>query len=193
MELINQLDLWILSALKAFHSSFLDCFMVFISSLGNYGLIWFITAVFLLFSPRYRRYGALIIAVLTVGYLVGDVFLKNLVARPRPFLLMPEIELLIKPPSSFSFPSGHTLSSFGAATALLLANRRLGIPALALAFLIAFSRLYLFVHYPSDVLAGIILGTILTLLLFQTAVKLRFFPKEKKPTHREKKEKGLNS
>lgn len=84
--------------------------------------------------------------------------LKNLIQRPRPFTLLPGVSLLIPPPGSSSFPSGHTGSSFACAAAIFLLNRKWGVPALALAALIAFSRLYLSVHYPTDLLAGALLG-----------------------------------
>lgn len=80
--------------------------------------------------------------------------LKNLIQRPRPFTLLPGVSLLIPPPGSSSFPSGHTGSSFACAAAIFLLNRKWGVPALALAALIAFSRLYLSVHYPTDLLCG---------------------------------------
>ena len=90
--------------------------------------------------------------------------LKPLIARLRPFTVNTAIELLIPPPSDFSFPSGHTFASFASATAILKNNRRLGIPAIILAVLIAFSRLYLYVHYPTDVFFGLLLGILAGLI-----------------------------
>ena len=90
--------------------------------------------------------------------LTGNMILKPLVARMRPFTVNTAIELLIPPPTDFSFPSGHTYASFASATAICRNNRKIGVPALILASLIAFSRLYLYVHYPSDVLGGAVVG-----------------------------------
>ena len=99
----------------------------------------------------------MLLAVLAITFLVGDVVLKNWIQRPRPFQEMP-VELLIPPPESFSFPSGHTSSSFAAASVIYRVRKSWGIAAFILAVLIGFSRLFLFVHYPTDVLAGAVLG-----------------------------------
>jgi undecaprenyl-diphosphatase len=99
---------------------------------------------------------------LALGLIFCNLLLKPLINRPRPFKVQADmgviINLLIKEPGPHSFPSGHTIASFEAATALALHNKKLGIPALILAGLIAFSRLYLYVHYPTDVIASVILG-----------------------------------
>ena len=94
-----------------------------------------------------------------LGGLFGNVLLKNIIGRVRPYDAVSGIELLVPVLSDFSFPSGHTLVCFEAATVLLKREKRsVGITALILAVLVAFSRLYLYVHYPSDVIAGILLG-----------------------------------
>ena len=97
---------------------------------------------------------------LAAGVLVGNVCLKNLIARPRPCWLE-SVPLLIGNPTDYSFPSGHTLSSVIGAFMLTAANRRFGILAIPLAALIGFSRLYLYVHFPSDVLASVVIGTLI--------------------------------
>ena len=91
----------------------------------------------------------------------GNVFLKNFVARPRPCWLDSSVRLLIANPTDYSFPSGHTLSSVIGATILTKTDRRFGYAAIPLAALIAFSRLYLYVHFPSDVLAAAVLGVLI--------------------------------
>ena len=96
--------------------------------------------------------------------LVGNVCLKNLIARPRPCWLDSSVRLLIADPTDYSFPSGHTLSSVIGATILTKTDRRFGYAAIPLAAALAFSRLYLFVHFPSDVLAGALMGALLGLL-----------------------------
>ena len=103
---------------------------------------------------------------LAVGVLVGNVCLKNLIARPRPCWLDSSVRLLIADPTDYSFPSGHTLSSVIGATILTKTDRRFGYAAIPLAALIAFSRLYLYVHFPSDVLAAAVPGVMIGELAF---------------------------
>ena len=104
--------------------------------------------------------------LLAVGMLVGNVCLKNFIARPRPCWLDSSVRLLIADPTDYSFPSGHTLSSVIGATILTKTDRRFGYAAIPLAALIAFSRLYLYVHFPSDVLAAAVLGVMIGELAF---------------------------
>ena len=136
----------------------LDFVMPRLTALGNSGAIWLVAAGGLLCTRKYRRQGVILLAGLAAGALVGNVFLKHLVARARPCWLDPGFSLLIPVPQDYSFPSGHTLSSFVGATILTRTDRRFGWAAIPLAVLIAFSRLYLYVHFPSDVLAGAVLG-----------------------------------
>lgn len=151
------------------HCAFLDAIMPVITALGNGGIFWIALAVVMLLIPKYRKAGLSMGIALLLGLLVCNVTLKPLVARMRPYDYQLEhfgksISLLIATPHDFSFPSGHTIASFEAATALLLYDRKLGIPAMVLAVLIAFSRLYLYVHYPTDVLASVVLGIIFAFL-----------------------------
>ena len=105
-------------------------------------------------------------AALLFGFLVGNMTLKPLVGRIRPydFNTLREIPLLVERLSDYSFPSGHTLASLEGATVLLIRDKRLGIPAMIAAILVALSRLYLYVHYPTDVLAGALLGILFAFL-----------------------------
>lgn len=144
-------------------SGFGDFFFPAVTCLGNYGLFWITAAAALLFSKKYRRFGAMLLAALALSHIVGEDLIKPLAARPRPFVLFPGHPLLIAAPAGFSFPSGHAASGFCAAFILWKANRHFGLSALILAALIAFSRIYLFVHYPADVLAGAVLGVICAL------------------------------
>ena len=137
---------------------FLDGTMPFISALSAHGEIWILLAAVLLCVPKTRRAGATIGLTLLLGFLIGNVGLKNLIGRIRPYDIATDVTLLVERLHDFAFPSGHTLASFGAATALTLYHRRWGAVALVLAAMIGFSRLYLFVHYPTDVLAGALLG-----------------------------------
>ncbi len=144
-------------------NSFTDFIMPLITALGNGGIIWIILAALLLASKRYRKTGVVLALSLVFCLIAGNMILKPLIARPRPFALDTTLPLLINAPTDFSFPSGHTYSSFAAAFSLLFSKKNgINMPWIAAAFLlaalIAFSRLYLCVHYPTDVLAGIILG-----------------------------------
>ena len=148
---------------------FLDAVMPVVTALGNGGIFWIAVAVVLMLIPKYRKAGFSMGAALLMGLLICNLFLKPVVARIRPYDYQLEhfgvtIQLLIATPHDFSFPSGHTIASFEAATALLIHDRKLGIPAMVLAILVAFSRLYLYVHYPTDVIASILLGVGLAFL-----------------------------
>ena len=141
----------------------LDAVMPIITLLGDAGIFWIACAVVMLFIPKLRKTGLAMGAALVIGLLVCNVTLKPLVGRIRPYdyqleHLGNEIKLLIDAQHDFSFPSGHTIASFEAATVLMINNKKLGIPAMILAVLIAFSRLYLYVHYPTDVLTSVVLG-----------------------------------
>ena len=139
----------------------LDAIMPRLTLLGDIGFIWILTGVVLLCTKKHRRTGILLLLGLLCGALAGNVVLKNLVARPRPCWLDESVQLLIATPKDFSFPSGHTLSSTIGATILTRADRRFGYAAIPLAVLLAFSRLYLYVHFPSDVFAGAVLGLVI--------------------------------
>ncbi len=150
---------WIAQNLRC---AFLDAVMPVITVLGDAGWFWIACAVVLLLIPKYRKIGLSMGAALILGLLVCNVTMKPLLARIRPYDLQAQlgqtVQLLIEKPHDFSFPSGHTLASFEAATVLMIYNKKLGIPALVLAALIAFSRLYLYVHYVTDVLFSLGLG-----------------------------------
>ena len=145
------------------YCGFLDTVMPIITVLGDAGLFWISVAVALLFFPKYRKVGLSMGAAMVLGVLVCNVTMKPLLGRIRPYDYQLEhfgktIQLLIATPHDFSFPSGHTIASFEACTVLMLGNKKLGIPATLLAILIAFSRMYLYVHYPTDVLFSVFMG-----------------------------------
>ena len=139
-------------------NDFLNTLVPRISSLGDAGLIWIALSILLLLFPKTRKAGLASGIALLFMLITGNMILKPLVARLRPFTVNTAVELLLPPPTDFSFPSGHTYASFASASAIFRNNRKIGIPALILASLIAFSRLYLYVHYPTDVLFGILFG-----------------------------------
>lgn len=140
-----------------FHTPFTDAFFPLVTFLGEAGAVWILIALLFIGRKQERNKGIMLLAALVLTFLLGDCLLKNLIQRPRPFVDMPA-ELLIPAPSSYSFPSGHSSSSFAAAVILYKIRRSWGIVAFCGAGLIAFSRVFLFVHYPTDVLAGTLLG-----------------------------------
>ncbi len=127
----------------------------------------------MLCTKKYRRQGVILLAGLAAGVLVGNVCLKNLIARPRPCWLDDSVKLLIPVPTDYSFPYGHTLSSVIGATVLTKTNRRFGWAAIPLAAIIVFSRLYLFVHYPSNILAGAVLGVAIGLAVYRVGMRYK--------------------
>lgn len=147
----------------------LDVLMPIITLLGDAGIFWIACAVVMIFIPKYRKMGLSMGVALMIGLLLCNMTLKPLVARIRPYDYQLKefgkvIELLVATPHDYSFPSGHTIASFEAAVAILIHNKKLGVPAMILAVLIAFSRMYLYVHYPTDVLASVVLGTAIAFL-----------------------------
>lgn len=150
-----------------------------ITTSGNGGIIWIILCVILICFKKTRWIGiAAAISLALVGILNNEI-IKPIVERPRPFLQQ-ELELLIAAPGGFSFPSGHTSSSFAVATAVFLKNKKIGIPALMFAALVGFSRLYFFVHFPSDVFVGMLEGIFVAIAVTFAIDKLRNRYAEKK-------------
>lgn len=141
---------------------FLDWLLPIITSLANSGILWIGIAIIFLCVRSLRRCGVEIFLSLILCFIIGNLLLKPFIARIRPYDLNP-VSLLISAPRDFSFPSGHTYTSFAAATAIFFHKKSWGIAALVLSTMIAFSRLYLYVHYPTDVLVGILLGVLLAL------------------------------
>lgn len=137
---------------------FLDTVMPFITMFGDDGIFWiFLTLLGFAYKPT-RKYAHVAAIGLLLCLLCGNMILKPMIARIRPFEINTAVHLLIQAPTDFSFPSGHSQASFAAATAIFMWKKKWGIPALILAGLVAFSRMYLYVHYPTDVMAGILFG-----------------------------------
>ncbi len=139
--------------------------VVLITTLGNGGAVWLMIAAGLLIPKKTRKVGILALIALLFSWLIDNVMLKNLVARTRPYEVVPGLVSLVGAQKDYSFPSGHTGSSFAAAVVLLKGlPRKYGLAAITLAVLIGLSRLYVGVHYPSDVLCGAMIGTEIALI-----------------------------
>lgn len=164
---------------------FFDKVMPYITLFGEWGAFWIAVALILVLIPKTRKTGWSMGAAMLLGLIICNGILKTLVARDRPFLFytvermqqydLPElknwvpltagdIKWLVPSDLNRSFPSGHTICCFEAATVLMIKNKWAGIPATVIAFLVAYSRLYLYVHYPTDVIFSMFAGILLGLL-----------------------------
>ena len=168
-------DLAVFEWVQGIQNHLLTAIMTTIKTLGDEGIIFIVLGLVLLFTKKYRKAGVSILVALVVMLLLNNIVLKELIARPRPFNLDPETyawwhevykypNFNIHQPSSYSFPSGHTSSAFAAAIALLCHDRKLGIPTTIFAAIMGFSRIYVEVHYCTDVIGGAIVGIIYALL-----------------------------
>lgn len=170
---MNAAELGILDSIQdIFKCGFLDTVMPVITRFGDGGIFWIALAVVLLLFKKTRKIGITMGVALALGFIVGNLTLKNVVARTRPYDINPAFPLLIEKLSDYSFPSGHTLASFEGAVSIFLYNKKFGAAAITLAVLVALSRLYLYVHYPTDVLASVILGTTIAIISFVIVKKL---------------------
>lgn len=175
LESLLQLDgailLWIQEHVR---QDFLSPVVKFITHLGDAGWCWILLAMILLIVKKTRKIGLVTAVSLLSSYVVNNLILKNLAARVRPYEAVDGLQRIIEAQSDFSFPSGHSASSFAAAVVIfMLCPRKYGVPALVLAFLIALSRLYVGVHYPTDVLTGVISGTVIAVIVC-TVYKKKF-------------------
>lgn len=162
IEMIQNADLSILHAIQGAASPALDTFMVGFTTLGEFGALWAIVGAIMIALNKHRTFGIAIFVAIALAFVIGDIGLKNVIERPRPFLVDPVLTTsLISLPDSFSCPSGHSSTSFAAATVICLAPLAhcwLKPVAVGTACIIGFSRLYLCVHNPTDVLFGAVLG-----------------------------------
>lgn len=175
--MVTDFDLSILDFIQThMKSEFLDKVLPPITHLGDAGAVWILLGLLFLFSVRTRKMGFQVLAALALGYLLGNLILKNVIARERPYTHNTNIILMIKEQLDYSFPSGHTLSSFVAAITIFFYHKKWGIGALGLASLIAFTRMYLYVHFPTDILGGILLAMLVAFTI--KGIFERFVPNE---------------
>lgn len=139
-----------------------DVIIPFYTSLGEDGIIWIAFGLILLIPKKYRKTGIMVLAALLVMLVVNNIVLKNLIARPRPCWTYPEMVQLVHNPSSYSFPSGHTTSAFAVAFTVFSQHKKLGKVIIVMAAIMAFTRLYVFVHFPTDIYGGILVAAAIT-------------------------------
>ena len=152
-----------------FRTGVLSPLMHYASEINNSGMLAIGMVVVLLIWKTYRTVGITASTSLLSDFLLVNVLIKPIVARPRPYVVNEALVVLGTVPRDYSFPSGHTASAFAVASVMFLCMpRRYGIPAVVIAAIIALSRLYNAAHYPTDVLAGMIIGSVAGIL----AVKL---------------------
>ncbi len=149
----------ILHWFESLHGSVLDPIMMAITQSATSGVIWFIIAVLISLRTRNVNDAAKIVFAVVLADILVDVVLKDIVCRPRPFKVI-DLDVIGKHPSSYSFPSGHTGTAFAGAVAVFLINRKVGTALVVYAFFVGISRMYLCVHWPTDVLGGAVIGTL---------------------------------
>ncbi|MBR5479887.1 MAG: phosphatase PAP2 family protein [Clostridia bacterium] len=152
----------------------LDKVMVFITSFGDAGALWIACGVIFLIFKKTRTCGVAMLLSLAITFLISQLVIKEIVGRPRPFVVVPGAELLVSIPHGSSFPSSHAATSFAAAASIFCFNKIHGAVALALALIIGFTRIYLYVHFLSDVVVGAVLGITIGICL----TRVLFFKKD---------------
>lgn len=161
LQTIQSLDAGILLWIQQYiRNDFLTPIMCFITELGNSGIIWILITLIMLIIKKTRKVGIMSALSLIIIFIVGNVILKNAVGRIRPYEVVDGLVLLIEKQKDLSFPSGHAASAFAVAAVMFKAlPKKIGVPALVFAIIISLSRLYVGVHYPTDVIGGVLLGT----------------------------------
>lgn len=175
LDMINSFDYGILLAIEQTRNAFFDAFFKVYTSLGNAGISCIVLSVLLLLISKTRKIGASCSVSLVYHLLICNITLKPLIARPRPFDFFEHFSadsLLISAPLDYSFPSGHTAACFAFSTAVFMYNRKWGIVSFVLSAIMGYSRLYLSVHYPTDVLGGIVVGIVCGVLAVKTTNSL---------------------
>ncbi len=178
---MNEFEIKILDFIQErLRCGFLDNIMVLLTRLADDGIVWIVLAISLICFKQTRKMGITLSLALVLGLVVGNLGLKNLFARVRPYDVKHGVNLLIEKLSDYSFPSGHTRCCFESGMAMYLCDKRFGKVAFVLGGLIGFSRMYLYVHYPTDVLAGALLGLLNGFIAFIIVDKIYKFIDNKK-------------
>ena len=157
---------------KYLRNDILDVIVPFYTSLGEDGIIWITVGVVLLIPKKTRKCGIMVLCALLVMLVVNNIVLKNLIARSRPCWTYPEMVDLVEIPKSYSFPSGHTVSAFAVSLVILSQHKKLGIVTVIMAALMAFTRLYVFVHFPTDIFGGMLVGAAIAYFVYLAEKKL---------------------
>lgn len=159
-------ELGILDSIQNISMPVLDRTMVDITSLGNFSILWIAFIVIFLSTKEYKKVGKVMLIGFILNLIVVNILLKNIFDRPRPFQVVGNFDLLIPPLNDGSFPSGHSSYAFTffAIILFMIKSKSLKIFTGVLAFLITFSRLYLYVHFPTDVIVGSLIGFLLGVL-----------------------------
>ena len=152
----------ILDAIYEIRCPVLDYIMHFFTLLGEAGIFWILLTLVLIIVPKTRRIGLSTAAAFLVEFICVNLTIKPLVKRTRPCIANTSraIDTIISLPSGYSFPSGHSAAGFVVSTVIAKHNLKYGIIALTASAISAFSRLYFYVHYPTDVLAGAMIGVL---------------------------------
>lgn len=186
--MIEWFDSTILDLFQSIQNPVLTPVFKLFTLIGEAGAVWIAVGILLLAGKSSRKTGIAVLLSLVFCLLMGNAFLKNVVARPRPCWRFPDIEMLIAVPRDYSFPSGHTMSSFAAAASVYIWDKKWGMAALAGAVIIAVSRLYFYVHYPTDILAGALMGVFLAMVSWWIIDKVTIYNARKGGKYEGKKQ-----
>lgn len=169
MAFIQELDMNIVCYIhEHWHNFITDGFFTFVTFLADGGIIWIAAALIMLCSRKWRPAGVILLLSLGISAVFTNLVIKNIICRPRPFNANPELSLIIDIPHGlYSFPSGHSTSSGAGAAAIMLRNKKLGIAAIVIALIIGFSRVFMAVHYTTDVLCGLIIGAVCSVIIWR--------------------------
>lgn len=158
----------ILNEIQNIRTSFLDKLIPCITFLGQWSILWIVIAILCLASKQKRKLGISLTFNIVINTIVCNLIFKNIVQRLRPYILNESFNLIIPPEKDFfSFPSGHSMFAFGAATIIFFYNKKIGICMYLLAAMIAFSRLYLYMHFPTDVMIGSAMGVLFAIFSYK--------------------------
>ena len=175
MAFCTEADFAVLKFMDGFNTPFLDFVLKLVSYMGNMGIVWILLGILMLSLRKTRKQGAFCVMAFLLAVLVGNVILKNAVDRVRPYDLFDWIQVRIVKPKDGSFPSGHCMSTFAFATALVFVYKKWGIAALVFGVFMAFSRLYFQVHFLTDVLAGVAVGILCGIAAYFIAKRIHWF------------------